>query len=108
MAKSGSRRCGKHAPTLIKLYGEREGRRRIQRNAIEGMKLQPPHATMVEDRDAIILANRVNFKGEGEQALWEGFAKRGLGVLAQSRNGDSSYVVPSFETPSNTGIAEVP
>ncbi len=89
---------------LIKLYGEREGRRRIQRNAIEGMKLQPPNATMVETRDAIILANRVNFRGEGEQALWEGFAKRGLGVLAQSRNGDSSYVVPSFETPSNTGI----
>ena len=58
---------------------------------------------MIDARDAIILANRVNFKGEGEQQIWEGFAKRGLGVLAMSKNGDSSYVMPSFDAPSNTG-----
>ena len=40
---------------------------------------------MIEARDAIIMANRVNFKAEGEQQLWEGFAKRGWSMLAQSR-----------------------
>jgi hypothetical protein len=89
---------------LIKLLGEKEGRRRLQMNVIEGLKLQPPRASMIEARDAIILANRTNFKGLGEQDLWNGFAKRGLGVLAQSMTGDSSYVVPSFEPPSNTGV----
>ena len=88
---------------LIRLLGEKEGRRRMQINVIEGLKLQPPHAGMIDARDAIILANRVNFKGEGEQQLWEGFAKRGLGVLAMSTNADSSFVTPSFEAPSNTG-----
>ena len=57
---------------LVKLLGEKEGRRRMQVNVIEGLKLQPPQATMIDARDAIILANRVNFKGEGEQAIWEG------------------------------------
>ena len=88
---------------LVKLLGEKEGRRRMQINVIEGLKLQPPDAGMIDARDAIILANRVNFKGEGEQQIWEGFAKRGLGVLAMSTNGDSSYITPSFEAPSNTG-----
>lgn len=88
---------------FIRLFGEKEGRRRMQINVIEGLKLQPPRAGMLEARDAIILANRVTFKAEGEAQLWEGFAKRGFGVLALSNNGDSTYVVPSFETPSNTG-----
>ena len=89
---------------FMRMFGEKEGRRRMQINVIEGLKLQPPRASMIDARDAIILANRVTFKAEGEQQLWEGFAKRGLGVLAQSKTGDSSYVVPSFEAPSNTGI----
>ena len=59
----------------------------MQMNVIEGLKLQPPRASMIEARDAIILANRANFKGAGEQELWNGFAKRGMGVLAQSMNG---------------------
>ena len=87
---------------FIRMFGEKEGRRRVQINVIEGLKLQPPRASMIDARDAIVLANRVTFKAEGEQQLWEGFAKRGLGVLAQSKTGDSSYVVPSFEAPSNT------
>jgi hypothetical protein len=89
---------------LVKLLGEKEGRRRMQMNVIEGLKLQPPRASMIDARDAIILANRVNFKGEGEQQMWEGFAKRGLGVLAMTKNGDSTYVVASTDTPSNTGV----
>lgn len=89
---------------FMRMFGEKEGRRRMQINVIEGLKLQPPRASMIDARDAIILANRVTFKAEGEQQLWEGFAKRGLGVLAQSKTGDSSYVVPSFEAPSNTGV----
>ncbi|HYP09643.1 MAG TPA: M36 family metallopeptidase, partial [Bryobacteraceae bacterium] len=89
---------------FMNLYGEKEGRKRMMLNVIEGLKLQPPRASMIEARDAILLANRANFKGAGEQELWSAFAKRGLGVLAMSSNGDSSYVVASNESGSDRAV----
>ena len=47
---------------FIRMFGEKEGRRRMQINVIEGLKLQPPRASMIDARDAIILANRVTSK----------------------------------------------
>lgn len=87
---------------LIRQFGEREGRRRTRILVIDGMKLSTPAPSMVDMRDAILLADRVGFKGESQEQIWRAFAKRGLGVLAQSASGDSVHVAASFETPSNT------
>ncbi len=88
---------------LIRQFGEREGRKRIRQIVIDGMKLSPPTPSMVDMRDAILLADRVDYKGESQSQLWEAFARRGLGALAYSANANSINVTASFEKPSTTG-----
>ena len=88
---------------LIQQFGEQEGRRRVRLLAIDSMKLSPPAPSMVDARDAFLLADQVDFKGDSEGRLWAAFAKRGLGALAQSDDGDSIHISPSFDAPSNTG-----
>ena len=89
---------------LIAQFGEREGRRRLRLNVIDGMKLSPPAASMVDARDAILLADRVNFRGESQSQIWAAFAKRGLGTLAYSRSSDTIVVDASYEKPSTAGV----
>ncbi|NDJ12164.1 MAG: hypothetical protein EBY17_13385 [Acidobacteriia bacterium] len=88
---------------LIQQFGDAEGRRRIRMLALDGMKLSPPAATMVDMRDAVLLADRVDFKGASQDQLWAAFAKRGLGATAYSSSGMTVHVVPSFDLPSATG-----
>mgnify|MGYP000045608829 CR=1 FL=1 len=88
---------------LIAQFGEREGRRRLRRNVLDGMKLAPPGPSMVDLRDAILLADRVNFRGESQTQMWAAFAKRGLGVLAFSNGADSIVVDASYDVPSARG-----
>jgi hypothetical protein len=89
--------------SLIQQFGDKEGRRRIRFLVLDGMKLSVPAPSMVDMRDAILLADRVDFKGASQAQLWAAFAKRGLGVLAHSTGGDSVHIVPSFDLPSPTG-----
>lgn len=88
---------------LIQQFGETEGRRRVRLLVIDGMKLSPPAPSMVDMRDAILLADRVDFKGASQDRLWAAFAKRGLGALAYSAGGNTAHVISSFELPSTTG-----
>jgi hypothetical protein len=88
---------------LIEQFGEKEGRRRTRLLVMDGMKLATPAASYVDMRDAILLADRVNFNGASQRALWRAFAKRGLGALAQSGEGDTIHVRASFEMPSAEG-----
>ncbi len=88
---------------LIQQFGEKEGRRRIRFLVLDGMKLSVPAPSMVDMRDAILLADRVDFQGASQGQLWAAFAKRGLGALAYSISGDSVHIVPSFDLPSPTG-----
>lgn len=88
---------------LIKQFGEAEGRRRVRQLVIDGMKLQVPAATMVDARDGILLADRVDFKGASQDQLWAGFAKRGFGALAFSDGGATTHVASSFDPPSVKG-----
>ena len=87
---------------LIAQFGEAEGRRRARLLVMDGMKLSIPAPSMVDMRDAILLADRVDFDGASQAQLWAGFAKRGLGVLAYSSGADTVHVTPSFDTPSPT------
>ena len=88
---------------LIRQFGEKEGRRRIRLLVIDGMKLSPPAPSMVDARDAILLADRADFKGQSQSQLWAAFARRGLGALAQSTSTFTTHIRESFATPSNTG-----
>ncbi|MBY0505264.1 MAG: M36 family metallopeptidase [Bryobacteraceae bacterium] len=92
---------------LIAQFGEREGRRRLRLMILDAMKLAPPAPSMVDMRDAVLLADRVNFRGASQDQLWTAFAKRGLGVLAYSNGADTIVVQSSFEKPSNAGVIGV-
>src|SRR5205085_9184900 len=88
---------------LIKQFGDAEGRRRVRILVMDGMKLSVPAPSMVDMRDAILLADRVDFNGASQSQIWAAFAKRGLGALAYSSSGQTVHVVPSFDLPSSTG-----
>lgn len=88
---------------LIQQFGEKEGRQRVRFLVLDGMKLAPPEASMIDMRDAILLADRVGFKGASQNQIWAAFAKRGMGSLAFSASGDSLHIAASFDTPSTTG-----
>ena len=87
---------------LIRQLGEREGRRRTRLLTIDGMKLSPPAPTIVDARDAILLADRAGFGGASQSQIWAAFAKRGLGSLAHAPSTDSVHVAQSFDLPSPT------
>jgi hypothetical protein len=88
---------------MIQQFGEAEGRRRVRLLVMDGMKLEVPAATMVDARDAILLADRADFNGASQSQIWAAFAKRGLGALAYAISANSVHVLPSFDLPSATG-----
>jgi Fungalysin metallopeptidase (M36)/Fungalysin/Thermolysin Propeptide Motif len=88
---------------LIQQFGEIEGRRRIRQLVLDGMTLAVPSPTMIEARDAILLADRVDFEGASRDQLWNAFAKRGMGALAHSDGGDTVHIVSSFDVPTPEG-----
>ncbi|KAI9346969.1 Fungalysin metallopeptidase-domain-containing protein [Obelidium mucronatum] len=61
---------------------------------LKGMKMQPCNPTFIQARDAIISAETALYKGKFKCALWNGFAKRGLGTKATSSHNDS-FDIPS-------------
>ncbi len=67
---------------------------------MDGMKLQPCNPGFVDGRDAILLADQMNNGGANQCLIWEAFAKRGLGFLAdQGSSGDVSDGTESFLIP---------
>src|SRR5262249_49458447 len=48
-------------------------------------------------------ADRVDFNGASQSQLWAAFAKRGLGAVAHSPDGNSVHILASFDLPSPTG-----
>jgi hypothetical protein len=88
---------------LIKQFGDKEGRRRVRLLVLDGMKFAPPFSSMVDMRDAILLADRTDFKGESQTQIWTAFAKRGLGALAWSVNPDGVHINASYDLPSEKG-----
>ncbi|KAA3621505.1 MAG: T9SS C-terminal target domain-containing protein [Flavobacterium sp.] len=54
----------------------------------EALKLMPCEPGFVDARDAIAKANYIIYDGESDCLLWEGFAKRGLGIYAKQGSPD--------------------
>ena len=54
----------------------------------------------LQGRDAILLADRINNGGANVTEIWRGFAKRGMGLSAQSPGGDAcAGVVEAYDFP---------
>jgi extracellular elastinolytic metalloproteinase len=61
--------------------------------------LMPSAVSMVEARDAYLTADRMRFGGANQAALWNAFARRGLGEGASSNTNADPDPVPSFTSP---------
>ncbi|MEL6614264.1 MAG: M36 family metallopeptidase, partial [Bacteroidota bacterium] len=80
-----------------------------------GLKLQPCGPGFVDGRDAILAADQALYGGVHTDLLWEAFARRGLGALADQGTSLSrtdqveSFVVPEAIPPAAiTDLAAVP
>ncbi|KAI8908005.1 peptidase M36 [Gorgonomyces haynaldii] len=61
---------------------------------IGGMMLQPCNPTFTQARDAILLADQVYYNSKHKCEIWNGFAKRGLGVDAVQASYIDGFSVP--------------
>ncbi len=85
---------------LIDRHGFEEGTRRAAILLMDAILLSPPNPTMVEGRDAFLLADRARYGGADHDALWSAFAARGLGYAAYGgTSGDQIEVIASSDTP---------
>ena len=67
---------------------------------LDGLKLQPCNPTFLDARDAILLADQINFGGINQAILWKAFAKRGMGWNAEDGGSHMSQsVVEDFSIP---------
>ncbi|HYE61800.1 MAG TPA: M36 family metallopeptidase [Phycisphaerales bacterium] len=76
------------------------GNQRMLLNVVDGMKNGAANPNFLQARDAVIQSNMVNHGGADRSRLWQAFARRGMGVSAQSPNGASTTgIVQAFDTP---------
>ncbi|EMR03276.1 Minor extracellular protease vpr precursor [Cesiribacter andamanensis AMV16] len=64
------------------LYRGKGGNNMAMQLVIDGLKLQPCEPGFVNGRDAILLADRINYGGANQELIWKAFARRGLGANA--------------------------
>jgi uncharacterized repeat protein (TIGR01451 family) len=84
---------------LIHKYGS-GGNQIMLQLVTDGMKLGPANPTMLQARDAIILADQVNNGSANFVDIWRGFAKRGMGVSATSPDSSTTIGVhEAFDLP---------
>ncbi|KAI8900591.1 Fungalysin metallopeptidase-domain-containing protein, partial [Globomyces pollinis-pini] len=76
---------------------QRIGNIMILQNVITGLSLQPCNPTFLTARDAILKADELNYNSKNKCLIWQGFAKRGLGVNAKktfSWTFEENYEIP--------------
>jgi hypothetical protein len=67
----------------------------------DALKFTPSNPSMLDARDAILIADVAANGGVNQAALWMVFAARGMGLSARSDNGDNTIVFQAFDTPFN-------
>ena len=85
---------------LIKKYGFSQGNFLALRLIIDGMKYSPINPNFLEERDAILLADRLTNGGNNQKEIWRAFAKRGMGFFAVSPESNASTgIVEDYSMP---------
>jgi hypothetical protein len=92
---------------FIQKYGFEAGKRKVEQLVFEALAHTdhntPLRPTLVDGRNAILIADRLLAARNGERSnegiIWKAFAKRGLGYGADDGEGDPDGVVESFVNP---------
>ncbi len=81
-------------------YNGTGGNNMAMQLVIDGLKLQECNPGFVDGRDAILLADQINYGGANQCLLWEAFARRGLGYSASQGSPNlRSDQVQAFDLP---------
>ena len=67
------------------------------------MELSPNNPSMLDERNAILQADEVDFSGANHDAIWSVFANRGMGYFAGALSGDDTHPVEDFSPPPAPG-----
>lgn len=82
------------------LYNGNGGNNMAMQLVIDGLKLQPCSPGFVDARDAILLADQVNYGGANQELIWRAFARRGLGFSASQGSTFNRFdQVEAFDLP---------
>ena len=93
-------KCAQAGPTRSPLPPSRcPGNRRWIQLVFDAFLLQQGSTSMLDARDAMIAADTMRFGGKDRTALWNAFARRGMGAGASTPNADSGQPTPSFASP---------
>lgn len=87
------------------IYNGKGGNNIAMQLVIDGLKLQPCMPGFVDGRDAILLADQLNYGGANQELIWRAFARRGLGYSA--KQGLSYYrfdQVEAFDLPESMSL----
>ncbi|RYY17916.1 MAG: T9SS type A sorting domain-containing protein, partial [Cytophagaceae bacterium] len=69
---------------------------------VQGLKLQPCQPGFLDARDAILAADSLLYQGQYHCAIWNAFARRGMGFSAvQGLSTSATDQVAAFDTPPN-------
>jgi len=75
-----------------------------QRLVVEALRYTPTDPTMLDGRDAILLADSVKFQGIHLARIWQAFAQRGMGWSAETEVGpNATLVFEAFDWPPMMG-----
>lgn len=82
------------------IYNGTGGNNMAMRLVIDGMKLQPCRPGFADVRDAILLADSINYGAVNQRLIWDVFARRGLGASAdQGSSFSHDDGVEAFDLP---------
>ena len=74
----------------------------------DAMRISPPEPSMLEERNAILIADNAAFAGAHLNAIWAVFAHRGMGVNAATIDADDLNPVEDFTVPGAAAAAAPP
>ena len=67
------------------------------------MELSPANPSFLDERNAILLADKAVFGGRHQNAIWQVFAHRGMGYYAGALNGNDTTPGADFHRPPGAG-----
>ena len=75
------------------------GNRRWIQTMFDGFLIQPSQTTMLDSRDAILASDKARYGGANLSTMWAAYAKRGMGVNADSAGVADLESEPGFKNP---------
>lgn len=77
------------------------GKQTFEQLITDALKFTPSQPSMLDGRDALLIADLATYGGAHQAAIWTVFAARGMGVSARTDSGDDTVVLQTFDTPWN-------